>query len=252
MKRIYTLLCVLLAIALAAPVFAVHPPWITDNANLLSDSEYLSLMQAAQELQDEYGMDVVILTVGSTNGKDITSFADDYYDNCGYSESGVLLVLAMDEREWAISTSGNAIDALTDYGQEQLMDEVAPYFSAGNYHAGFYLYLQKLDTYFETYQSGNPINRQPNYVLLIAVSLGIGLAAAAITVAVLKSGMKTAVAQKGATQYVKEGSFVVSRQQDIFLYSHTSKTSRSESSSGGSSTHRSSSGRSHGGSRGRF
>ena len=120
MKRLTTLLLTLLMVlALAAPVFAAAPK-IVDNADLLTDAEEADLEAKAQDLADRYDMDVAILTVDSTYGSYIESYADDYYDNNGYGigpdYSGVLLVLAMDTREWAISTCGDTIYALTDYG----------------------------------------------------------------------------------------------------------------------------------------
>lgn len=256
MKRLSCfVLCILLAVGLSVPVLASQLPKIIDEAELLTDADEYTLSQIAQELTEEYGMDVVILTVMSTDGRDITAFADDYFDYNGYGigshHSGVLLVLAMDDREWAISTCGDAIDALTDYGQEQLMDTVVPYFSREDYRSGFAVYLRELDTYFTAYEAGKPIDRETSYFLLVLFSLVFGIAVAAITIAVLKSGMKTAVAQRGASSYVKEGSYKLLRQQDIFLYSRVTKVKREDNSSG-SSSHRGSSGRSHGGSRGHF
>ena len=69
----------------------------------------------------------------------------------------------------------------------------------------------------------------------------------------LKSKLKSVGYSKSATSYVAPGSFKLADSRDIYLYSTVSKTARPKdtgSSSGyrgGSSTHRSSSGHSHGG-----
>jgi uncharacterized protein len=103
----------------------------------------------AVALVSKYDMDVVILVEDSIGLNDVTDYADDYFDFNGYGvgskHSGVLLLLDMDEREWAISTCGDAIDALTDYGQEQIMDEVLEYLGDDEYYNGFHTYLELLD-----------------------------------------------------------------------------------------------------------
>lgn len=285
MRRITTLLLVLLIVAaLAVPVWAVTPK-IVDNADLLTDSEEALLEAKAQALADQYEMDVVILTVSSTHGHFIEAYADDYYDNNGYGigpdYSGVLLMLAMDTREWAISTCGDAIYALTDYGIEALFRGMANELADNEYYTAFDIYLDELPRYFEAYQNGKPIDGyhggydgpgtyvpgtqddiiyydpEPgfgDYLRIIFVSLLIGSAVGGVAILVMRGQMNTATAQTGATSYLRDGSFRLNRHLDLFLYSRVSRTRRQQSSGGGggSGVHRSSGGRSHGGGHGRF
>ena len=260
-KLISLLIAFLLTLCLTVPAFAAGgTPKIVDNADLLSASEQATLETMALHLANEYRIDVVILTVDTTYGENITDYADDYFDNNGYGidydHSGVLLVISMDDREWAISTCGDAINALTDYGQEQIMDSVTQHLGNGDYYEGFELYLELLDEYFTAYENGEPIDRPRtalDTIIDLFVALAIGAVVGGVTIAIMRSGMKTARPQSGAVNYVQHGSYQLRRQRDIYLYSRTTRTRKqSSSSSGGSSTHRSSSGRSHGGSRGRF
>jgi uncharacterized protein len=256
-KTFIIILCLLMTLlALHTSVFATNETKVVDNADILTESQEANLEKEARSLVAEYSMDVVILTVLGTNGEDIMDLADDYFDYNGYGigskNSGVILVLDMSGREWWLSTCGDTIDALTDYGQEKLMDEVIPYFSDGNYYDGFRTYLAQLDVYFGAYERGEPIDRGTNYFLIVAVALVVGALVGWITILVMKSGMKTIKPQRSAQSYVNQNSFKILRQRDMFFYSRTSKTRKPSSSSGGSSTHRSSSGRRHGGSRGRF
>lgn len=262
MKKITSLLIILLlAASLTVTAFAAGgSPKIIDNANVLSSAEEAMLETQALALVNKYDMDVVILIEDSIGYQNVTDYADDYFDYNGYGvgskHSGVLFLLDMDEREWAISTCGNTIDALTDYGQEQIMDKVLDYLGNDEYYDGFCAYLELLDEYFEAYEKGEPIDQQRDLFDIIFdlfVALGIGAVAGGITITIMKAGMKTVRPQRGAQSYVKDGSFKLTKQRDMFLYSNTSRTRKQSSSSGGgSSTHRSSSGRSHGGSRGRF
>lgn len=258
MKKLTSLIFTfLLILSLTSPAFAAGGlPKIVDEAGLLTTYEEEKLEERAQILADKYHIDVVILTVDSLNGRNITAYADDYFDYNGYgigsNHSGVLLMLSMEYRDWAISTCGDGIKALTDYGQEQIMDDVLDYLGDDEYYEGFSAYLQLLDEYFEAYENGEPIDKSRNIVFDLLIAIGIGALAGFITITVMKSGMKTVKPQRGAQSYVKQNSYKLRHQRDLYLYSRTSRTRKESSSSGGSSTHRSSSGRSHGGSRGKF
>ena len=261
-KYISLLIAVVLLLCLTVPAFALGGnPKIVDKADLLSSSEEATLETMAENLANEYNIDVVILTVYSLDGKDITAYADDYFDyngyGIGYNHSGVLLILSMEYRDWAISTCGDGIDALTDYGQEELMDGVLDYFGDDDYYLGFRKYLNELDYYFEAWENGEPIDIQGGFSLMgLLFAIGIGAVAGGITTSIMQAGMKTTNPQRNAQSYLKVGSYKLTGQRDLFLYSRTTKVRKAESSSGssrgGSSTHRSSSGRSHGGSRGKF
>lgn len=259
-------------------------PKIIDNAGLLDADEIAGLEESAQELADTYEMDVVILTIYGLDGKTPEDYADDYFDDHGYGvgpdHSGVLFLLDMDSRQWYMSTCGEAIYALTDYGIQQVFSEIASDLSGGDYHAAFREYLKQLDRYFAAYAQGDPIDgyweddgsyspgTQENVVyypekhrtswLQVFVSLAAGAVIAAVSLFCMRKGMTSVKAQRGAGNYLMPGSFQVTGHQDIFLYSKVDRTRRSDdnhnggSRGGGSSVHTSSSGRSHGGGGGRF
>lgn len=286
MKKIISLLFGICLILALSPFAFAQPPKIVDEADLLTADEELALEEKAQDIVDVYDMDVVILTVDSTNGEFIQDYADDYYDENRYGVdmeySGVLFMLAMDTREWWISTCGDCMYVLTDYGIQMLFSEIASDLSAGDYYSAFDHYLDELEVYYDEYVNGSPIDgyapdydgpgsyepgisdeiiyyeepRGVNWLSLIFTSLLIGVIVGAIALWLMSRGMKTAKQQSGAADYVTGGIRIV-RRQDFFLYSRTSKTPISQNNngggrSGGSSIHRSSSGRSHGGGGGRF
>ena len=102
-KRILILLLVCLTLVL--PVFAAAPR-LADGADYLSDREELEVRQKLDEVSARQGIDVVIVTVPTLMGRDISDYADDYYDGNGYGDDGILLLIADAERQWAISTTG--------------------------------------------------------------------------------------------------------------------------------------------------
>lgn len=276
--------CLLTSLVLSASA-STELPMVIDDAGLLTDIERNELEEKAKSLRSTYEMDVVILTVDTLNGKSAQNYADDYYDENGYGYgndySGILFLLAMEEREWYISTCGDAIYAFPDYGLDRLGELVVPDLSGGDYYNAFVRYLDALPSYFEEYGEGQPMdghgepnynpdpyspNRreeivyyQPKHQVNIAVSLLLGVVAAVIVILVMCSTMNTRRRQSGAANYLKPGSYHLYNHQDLFLYSRVSKVRRQENNgghgggrSGGSHVHRSSGGRSHGGRGGRF
>lgn len=253
-------------------------PMVVDDADLLDPAEESALEEKAMELRSQYEMDIVILTVDSLNGISAQDFADDYYDDndYGYDEnrSGVLFLLAMAEREWYISTCGDAIYALTDYGIQQLGETAFSYLYGDNFEPVFNAYLTYLPEYLNAYEVSAPVDGyaddsedyyhgeretvvyyEEEYSPSIFVSLVIGVIAAAVVILIMRSSMNTKRKQYNASSYMKDGSFHLKRHQDLFLYSNVSKVRRQQNNSsrgGGSSVHRSSGGRRHGGGGGRF
>ena len=250
---------------------------IIDNADLLDAAEESALEETARLLRETYDMDVVILTVNSLGGKTPQEYADDYYDEngygCGVEKSGLLLLISMEERDWYISTSGDAIYALTDYGIQQLGEKLVSGFSV-SYDAGFRMFLNALPEYFEALEYGAPIDGYADYsgdyyrgdreeivyydeefTPSVELSFLLGLVVAGISVLVMRIGMNTKRPRHSAAGYMKENSFQMRQQQDLFLYSNVSKVRKEQpkpSSGGGSSVHRSSGGSRHGGGGGKF
>ena len=285
MKRFtVTVLLLLLVISAALPVLAAQPAKIVDSASLLTASEVSSLEAKAESLADTYQMDVVILTVPTTGGVFVETYADDYFDNNGYGigtdYSGILFLLAMDTREWAMSTCGNTKYAVTDYGILSLFQSISTYLSSGRYYTAFDRYLTELERYFKAYASNDSIdgtigdyNGPSSYipgtqddilypqeqvtgsdiVMRLLVALLIGAAVGGIVLLIMRGQMNTIRTQSGAKTYMTPGSYNLYRQQDLFLSSRTSRIRKPDQNSsggsrgGGSSIHRSSSGRSHGG-----
>ena len=226
---------------------------VVDEAGLLTDAQAKELSAIADQLSRTHNADIVIVTVNSLGYRSAESFADDYFDDNGYgigsNYSGILLLLSMEYRDWAISTSGDCIRIFSDRQLDNIFYEIQPELSSDRYYAAFSEYLKLVDQRFETYTNGDKVTFG-TILLRMFIALAIGAAVGGITLAVMRSNMNTAKRQSGAANYVVNGTFRLYRQQDIYLYSRTSRTRRQQNTS--SSTHHSSSGRSHGGSSGKF
>lgn len=270
-KRVISVIFAIFLVSLSVlPVFAESEGASTygrlvDNASLLSDDEYTQLKESIDSVSEKHTFDVVIVTEDSIGDSTPTEYADDFFDYKGYGEGenydGILFLLDMENRNWAISTTGSGISCFTDAGQSAIMDEVKPYLSDDDYYEAFDTFVTKCDEYLTQAENGKPYdvnNMQKqkisvSYLLLIAV--GSGAVIGILVVLIMKSKLKTVRMQPMANSYVKQGSFVLTDKADLYLYKHVTKTAKpkdNDSGSGGSSTHTGSSGRSHGGSSGGF
>jgi len=252
---------------------------VVDNAELLTDKEETDLSDQISSIRENYGLDIVILTMPDTGSRTTTEYADDFYDyndyGYGTGDDGMLYLLNMGEREYAFSTYGTGITYFTDSRLKQIASDMSSDLSSGNYYEALTILLDDSVKYAKEGQSGssynvkNPaqsgVNNTPyssnstvrsneenmRNVLIIA---GGSIALSLVIVLVMLSGMKSRRPQLQAREYLREGSFHLAGQRAIYLYSHTSRVRRQQSNNrgGGSGVHFSSSGRSHGGMGGRF
>ena len=252
---------------------------LLDNADLLSSYDEEQLLAKLDSLSEKEKCNVVILTVDSHSGN-IESFADDYFDYNGfgadYNNAGVLFVLSMNTREWAVSTSGAGIKAFTDYGQDVMTEMMLPYLKNGDYRGAFDVYIQRAEYYLDLYHAGTPfdVKSNRNSPLHFQLSILIGLLTGLIPIGAMASKLTPVHINTSASEYRSHNGINMRVHTDDHVDTHLSKTRKSQESysssssrshhysshssssrrhySGGSSVHRSSSGRSHGGSHGRF
>lgn len=253
-------------------------PRVTDLAGVIDASSLSRLNTLADEISEKYRCDVAVAIVPSLGGKDVVSYADDFYDyngiGYGADDDGILLLISVGDREFAESTYGYGKTAFTDYGLQQYIE---PRFieyiangrddwagAAGQFigDAGELLRQAREGRPYDNYQTPQPAVEEksfkelaPGAALLSAI---VGFLTGGIPVRKMKGEMTSVKRNDSAGNYAF-GGLNLRRSDDRFLYANVSKTPipretdhRSGSGGGGSSVHFSSSGRSHGGSHGKF
>ena len=240
---------------------------LTDSAGLLSSVENEELLGKLDEISVRQACDVVIVTTNGLGGKTPTEFADDFFDYNGFGigpdADGILLMISMEDRDWAISTHGFGITAFTDAGQAYIMEQVLPSLGEGDFFKAFSKFSDLTDRFLEQAKNDAPYVAETlpkpeispkERAVRILISAAISVLLALIPLAFLTSSHKSIRSQTHADTYVRDGSFQVTGGNDLFMYSRESRTKRETSSSSGgtSGTHTSSSGRTHGGSSGKF
>ena len=254
MKKWITLLLALLLIAaLAIPAAAEYIPHMFDEAGLLSSSEAEALDETLADLSDKWDMDIVVVTADDLQGASSTAYADDFYDYGGYGKDGILWLIDMDNRKSTISTSGYGITVFTDAGQDYMQDLLAPMLSDGEYAEAIDTYIALCDDFCREAEEDEPydVDNMPDDEFSVGTSIIFAIAAgvvvAFIGTAIMKGKLKSVRAKAEASDYVKPGSLQLTESRDFFLYRHIDRRAKPKD-SGGSSTHTSSSGNTHGGS----
>lgn len=244
----YLILLALVCVVSCITVFAASKTRFVDNADLVLDYQESEIESKLDKISDKYNMDFVVVTVPSLDGKTSEAYADDYFDYNGYGggkkKSGVLLLVSMEDRDWAISTSGKCIKIFSDKKLTKISDEVVPYLSAGDYEQAFIVFAEQCEEVMK--------KEYLKLWLTIPFAIVIALILSLIVLGYFASKLKTVVKQVDADEYTRQGSLNLKRSDDIFINRQVRRHKIETSSGGGSSIHVGSSGRSHGGISGKF
>ena len=237
-------------------------PRFVDNAGLLSEDEADNLTEKLNEISKRQNLDVVIITVDSLEGHTATEVADDTFDYNGFGMGnkldGILFLISMEERDWAISTHGYGIDVFTDAGQKYMTDNFMEYISDGDYYKGFEKFADLSDQFITQaktdapYETNNLPKKPVSPILIIGISILGGAIVALIITGVMRGKLTSVSRQRMAGNYIVNTVMQPDANMDLYLYSVVTKTARPKENEGGSSTHSSSSGSTHGGSSGSF
>lgn len=237
---------------------------LADEADILSEREEKHVLDKLDEISEKQNIDVAVVTVDSLEGQSPMNYADHYYEvhQYGYGENkdGVLLLIAMDESKWWMTTSGFGITAITDDGISYISDKFLSYLSEGEYEDAFLIFAETCDQFFtqaktgEPYDAGNLPKEPFNIGFSALISLVIGFVTAFLITSVMKSKLKTVRRQGAASEYMNKNSLNVVYANDFFLHRDVRRTRKADNDrkGGGSSTHTSNSGSTFGGSGGSF
>lgn len=149
MKRktvLLIVLCCILSLTACTSVeaAALEPTdrfFVNDFANVIDERDETAMYNAGVELFEKTGAQVVVVTLDTINGEDIDMFGVQLGRDWGIGDeeknTGILLLLAMEEREVAISVGYGLEGAVTDAQSGLFLDTYAlPYFEYDEYSTG--------------------------------------------------------------------------------------------------------------------
>lgn len=263
MKRWMMLVC--LALVLVIPVHAAGT--VSDEAGILSQAEALRLEARAKAIEETYGFGVYIATVADFSGADIYTFTTEWYLErnlgVGADGDGILLLLSMAERDYALVVHGQTGQALfTNRNQDVISEHFLDDFRDGRWADGFTDYLEDCEALLEdpnvfqdepVWEAGgsDPVyesySEQSRFsVGKVLVVLAVSLLAAGITCGAFYGQMRTAKVKSTANDYMSPEGLKLTVRQDIFTHRtehrrtiDTETHSNSSHSGGGGGTHHS-------------
>ena len=216
--------------------------YVTDEVGLLTEDEDLQLESMAKSVSKRYGVGVYIVTVddyqkyGTGDVFDVTyGIYHEYTMGEGENRDGIMLLLSMAERDWAMFCYGERCEyAFNEYGQEQLEDVFLDNFSEDDWYGGFEDYIEECSVYLQKAAEGRPVRESPAFYIIIMT--GMSLFIAFLAVGIMWVRMKSVAKERTAAAYVA-GDLNLTGQNDVFTYRTETRQKIESSSSGGSRSH---------------
>lgn len=257
-----------------------------DEAGLMTSEEAGDLEEQIARCRKKTGMDVAVVTAYNDGSHTAREYADDFYDQnglgTGRKASGVLFLIYMDSPgsyggESYVSTTGNMIRILTDQRIERIQDDVADSLGNLDYAGAAAEFLKDVEYYvdrgiqrgqynYDTETGEISIYRSIRwYEGMFAFLVSAGVAGSVCLGVKRQYSMEQTERERANSllAYRAEAKFAFGDSGDNLIRKFVTSapiprptqnhsSGGSGRSSGRSSTHRSSSGRSHGGGGRRF
>lgn len=144
-KFIYILFALIITIvpALAVENLDFKSMFISDNAKVITESDYEQINNIIDELQKKTTADIAVVTVTSLQGQSIENAAVEigrkYKVGAKGSNNGVVILVAPNERKARIEVGMGLESEITNDKADTIMhSDMLPYFSKGDYSKGIY------------------------------------------------------------------------------------------------------------------
>ena len=246
-------LLLLCAAALAAPSEHGTQAPVVDKAGIISRDDVQRLSKRIREVEDKHGVRIGICVQKSVKGavgKAAKQLLDESYS--GGANGGIVLLLAMESRDWYISTDNAMRMRITDdEGIPYVGDQFLWQLKKNDYAGAFESYVNAVDTLLTYYeQQGKPYNPSdefsfPALMFAVIASCVIGW----LVRAGLISSMSNVTHATEAGTYLERDSVNITGNSDTFLFMNVTRIPKKKRSSGSNASGRDSG---HGGGGGKF
>lgn len=222
--------------------------YAVDSAEVLTTDELESLKSKLAQISDENNIDVGVVTIDYLGGKSAQEFANDLFEQNkfgkGENRDGILLLVATEDREWAMSTHGSAKEAFNEEGLDFISGEFLQYLAEDDYYSAFENFANNARELGAMYVLGDPYGEEEyvddenypvdeniveeekgiNNEVWIPLSIVMGCAISLVIMMMYKSQLKSVKSESRADDYLMDMKLVKS--QDIFLYRTVTRTMR--------------------------
>jgi len=255
MKKILTLLLTILIIFNFNIITKANNNKIIDEPNVLTVEEEKNINLKINNYIDLTGFDIVIYFTKNNayfekynnHSTTIRNLADDIYDNGDYGvgedSNGLILVIDIGYREYIITTCGSkCIETYTDKAIDDIYDSLENSLSNSDWNQASLTFIEKsLEIYknYDQYHSKSKIIIQS-----IITALLVSLIITFVTYKKTKGQLKNTFVAANANDYLHNQKVNVISRKDLYLYKEVKKEKITNKDS---TTHKSSSGVTHGG-----
>jgi uncharacterized protein len=211
-KIISIVFAIVLVFGLSVCAYAEEQRFVFDEASILTYDEIEELEAKAKEISETYGCEVYAITFPSLDGNEAWELNEMLYaelkEYYGAGEDVVILMLAMEERQYDIMARGFGNTAFTDYGKDVMAEKFLDDFANDDWYWGFYDYMTTCDEFLAMAVSGEPFDVDSDeggsglFGIIIAIVISCLIAFAVCSI--LRAQMKTARIATEAHDYQKE------------------------------------------------
>ena len=226
-----------------APVHNDNSVKLFDYADLLKKSEEKQIENKIKLLEKEYGYDIVVVLTNDVPYEEYEAYADDFFDYNNYGPDGVLFLYDFYNRIVYMSTAGKCIRTYSDSYIERITSEATSFLQYEEYEESINCLLDRT-LELEKFSLLVLLPSGEYLLILVVISAIVGFAL---------------VNSHNSINKKAENSIYISKNENAFnLTSYDDKLIdtkiriEKKSNNSDSSSHRGSSGRSHGGGGSRF
>lgn len=142
--KIFAIVFVLILLIHTSSFAIVSPTnefYVNDYANLLNTETKEYIINTNKNLNSQTGVQIVVVTVPSLEGESLEEYATELFRNFGIGDktknNGVLLLLALEERQFRVEVGYGLEGALPDGKTGRIQDEyIIPYLKQDNWNEG--------------------------------------------------------------------------------------------------------------------
>ena len=211
-KIISIIFAIVLVFGLSVCAYAEEQRFVFDEASILTYDEIEELNAKAKEITETYGCEVYAITFPGLDGNEAWELNEMLYaelkEYYGAGEDVVILMLAMEERQYDIMARGFGNTAFTDYGKDVMAEKFLDDFANDDWSWGFYDYMATCDEFLAMAVNGEPFDVDSDeggsglFGIIIAIVISCLIAFAVCSI--LRAQMKTARIATEAHDYQKE------------------------------------------------
>lgn len=150
--QILSWMCLVLCLMLPVKVQAAEPA-VTDQAGILTEEEIQELTRQAEELEQDTGWDVMVVTIADTGDMDTGTYLRTWFDEHREKDDGVISVIDMDNRILAVWAFGRAQSCIGKEEKNKIMDAGLQEIKTGIYGPALKVMLNEIR---EAYESEHP------------------------------------------------------------------------------------------------